>query len=105
MIHPKLLAGLFVQPCTSATRPAEENVSVPELVVTDWEALTVGAKSPPGVVHGAVLKKRAVHVASPVVAGAPPPSPIGALDVPSPQSASSRCSRTVFLLEARGVLR
>jgi hypothetical protein len=54
MIHPKLVAGFETHDCTSATIPLLLQVKVPRpgtLVV----ALTVGEKSPPGVVHKLVL--------------------------------------------------
>jgi hypothetical protein len=54
MIHPKLVAGLETHACTSATIPLPLQVKVPRpgtLVV----ALTVGEKSPPGVVQKLVL--------------------------------------------------
>ena len=65
------------------------------MLPTDVLALTVGEKSPPVVCQVAVLKNRWVQVASPELALAPPPSLPNAWDVPSPQSASSRCSFTV----------
>ena len=46
-------------------------------------------------------KKRCRHVASLGVAGAPSPSPMGAWEVPSPQSASSVCSSTVSRTSGR----
>src|SRR4051812_13892545 len=102
--QPKLLAALLAHACTSATRPAPEKVAVPHAPRTDCEALTVEEKSPPGVVQFDVLKNRAFHVALPVVAGAPPPSPLVPTAVPSPQSASSRLTCTVFELPAMGVV-
>src|SRR5438045_1570092 len=77
-IQPKLAAGVFTHACTSAVIPAAANVALPELPLTRCDALTVLAKSPPGVVQFAVLKNRAFHVALPVVAGAPPPPPLEA---------------------------
>jgi hypothetical protein len=53
-IHPKLLAGLETHDCTSAIVPLLLQVKVPRpgtLVV----ALTVGEKSPPGLVQKLVL--------------------------------------------------
>src|SRR6266478_8116067 len=93
--QPKLLAGLSSHDCTSATICAELHVYCPT-PPTDWLALTVAKKSPPCVVQKTVSKKRCRHVASLGVAGAPSPSPIGAWEVPSPQSASSLCSSTVM---------
>src|SRR5581483_427287 len=54
-------------------------------------------KSPPALVQRLVLKKRNSQVASLLAAGAPrPPPPLpSALEVLSPQSASSRCSSMV----------
>src|SRR5438034_3936951 len=92
--QPKLLAGLPSHDCTSATICAELQVYCPT-GPTDWFALTVAEKSPPCVVQKIVSKKRCRHVASFGVAGAPSPSPIGAWEVPSPQSASNLCSTTV----------
>src|SRR5438874_13367137 len=92
--QPKLLAGLPSHDCTSATICAELQVYCPT-GPTDWFALTVTEKSPPGVVQKMVSKKRCRHVASFGIAGAPSPSPPGAWEVPSPQSASSLCSSTV----------
>src|SRR6476661_3681676 len=92
--QPKLLAGLSSHDCTSATICAELHVYCP-IPPTDWLALTVAEKSPPCVVQKTVSKNRCRHVASLGVAGAPSPSPIGAWEVPSPQSASSLCSSTV----------
>src|SRR5207247_933640 len=62
---------------------------------TEALPLTVLEKSPPWLVHRAELKNRCSQVASLVVAGAPWPPLMPALDVPSPQSASSGCSSTV----------
>src|SRR5437773_9012200 len=92
--QPKLLAGSFTHDCTSAIICAELHVYCP-IPPTDWLALTVGEKSPPCVVQKIVSKKRCRQVASFGVAGAPSPSPMGAWEVPSPQSASSLCSSTV----------
>ena len=92
--QPKLLAGLSNHDCTSAIICAELHVYCPT-PPTDWLALTVAEKSPPCIVQKTVSKKRCRHVASLGVAGAPSPSPIGAWEVPSPQSASSLCSSTV----------
>src|SRR5512133_2758226 len=92
--QPKLLSGLFTQDCTSAIICAELHVYCPT-PPTDWLALTVAEKSPPCVVQKTVSKKRCRQVASFGVAGAPSPSPMGAWEVPSPQSASSLCSSTV----------
>jgi len=52
-------------------------------------SLNNGSKSPPGVAHRLPGLKVWIHVASPSVAGAPPPSPEPAFEVPSPQSESS----------------
>ena len=93
--QPKLLAGLSSHDCTSATICAELHVYCP-VPPTDWLALTVAEKSPPCVVQKMVSKKRCRHVASFVVAGAPSPSSHGAMEVPSPQSASSLCSSTSY---------
>src|SRR6266550_94307 len=93
--QPKLLAGLSSHDCTSAIIWAELHVYCP-IPPTDWLALTVAEKSPPCVVQKIVSKKRCRHVASFGVAGAPSPSPMGAWEVPSPQSASSLCSSTVI---------
>src|SRR6266446_5783852 len=93
--QPKLLVGLSNHACTSATICAELHVYCP-IPPTDWLALTVVEKSPPCVVQKIVSKKRCRHVASFGVAGAPSPSPEGAWEVPSPQSASSLCSSTVM---------
>src|SRR6266403_6029543 len=92
--QPKLLPGLSNHDCTSATICAELHVYCPT-PPTDWPALTVAEKSPPCVVQKTLSKKRCRHVASLGVAGAPSPSPMGACEVPSPQSASSLCSSTV----------
>src|SRR5438132_1925088 len=92
--QPKLLAGLSSHNCTSATICGELHVYCP-MGPTDWLALTVAEQSPPCVVQKIVSKKRRRHVASLGVAGAPSPSPMGAWEVPSPQSASSLCSSTV----------
>src|SRR5207244_7151657 len=92
--QPKLLAGLSSHDCTSATICAEFHVYCP-IPPTDWLALIVAEKSPPCVVQKIVSKKRCRQVASFGVAGAPSPSPMGAWEVPSPQSASSLCSTTV----------
>src|SRR6266566_6402801 len=92
--QPKLLAGLSNHNCTSATICGELHVYCPS-GPTSWLALTVAEKSPPCVVQKIMSKKRCRHVASLGVAGAPSPSPIGACEVPSPQSASSLCSSTV----------
>src|SRR6476660_5413756 len=92
--QPKLLPGLSSHDCTSAIICVELHVYCP-IPATDWLALTVGEKSPPCVVQKTPSKKRCRHVASLGVAGAPSPSPIGAWEVPSPQSASSLCSSTV----------
>src|SRR5688500_1663923 len=89
-IHPKLDAGAFTHACTSAAMADEVKTAVPDPPLTDWDALAVGAKSPPGVLQFAVPKIRAFQVASPGVAAAPPPPPISAAEVPSPQSASTR---------------
>ena len=92
--QPKLLAGLSNHDCTSAIICAELHVYCPT-PPTDWLAVTVAEKSPPCIVQKIVSKKRCRHVASLGVAGAPSPSPMGAWEVPSPQSASSLCSSTV----------
>src|SRR5258708_18765820 len=92
--QPKLLAGLSSHDCTSATICAEFHVYCP-ILPTDWLALTVAEKSQPCVVQKTVSKKRCRHVASFGVAGAPSPSPMGAWEVPSPQSTSNLCSSTV----------
>jgi hypothetical protein len=97
--QPKLLAGLSNHDCTSAIISAELHTYWPTRL-TDWLALAVGEKSPPCVVQKIVSKKRCRHVASPGVAGAPPPSGSGAMDVPSPQSASSLCSSVVRAVES-----
>jgi hypothetical protein len=54
MIHPKLLAGLETQDCTSATVPLLLQANVPTFP-TKVVAVTVGEKSPPGVVQKLVL--------------------------------------------------
>src|SRR6186713_2029052 len=92
--QPKLLAGSCAQDCTSATIWIELHVYGP-VPSTDCVALTAAEKSPPSVVQKMVSKKRCLQVASLGVAGAPSPSPWGAWEVPSPQSASSLCSSTV----------
>src|SRR5256885_5039167 len=92
--QPKLLPGLSSHDCTSAIICVELHVYCP-IPATDWLALTVAEKSPPCVVQKTLSKKRCRHVASLGVAGAPSPSPMGAWEVPSPQSASSLCSSTV----------
>src|SRR6266550_7165673 len=92
--QPKLLGGLSSQDCTSATICVELHMYCP-VPPTDWLALTLAEKSPPCVVQKTLSKKRRRHVASLRVAGAPSPSPMGAWEVPSPQSASSVCSSTV----------
>jgi hypothetical protein len=92
--QPKLLDGLFTHDCTSATICAELHVYGPT-GPTDWLALTVGEKSPPCMFQKIVSKKRCRHVASLLVAGAPWPSCAFALDVPSPQSASTLCNSIV----------
>src|SRR5438445_12265324 len=93
--QPKVLDGLSSHDCTSATICAELHVYCPT-GPTDWLALTVAEKSPPCMAQKIVSKKRCRHVASLGVAGAPSPSPEGAWEVPSPQSASSLCSSTVM---------
>src|SRR6266446_3711348 len=93
--QPKLLAGLSSHDCTSAIICVELHMYWPR-PPTGWLALTVAEKSPPCVVQRIVSKKRCRHVASFGVAGAPSPSPMGAWEVPSPQSASSLCSSTVM---------
>ena len=50
MIQPKLVAGLETHDCTSAIVPLLLHVKVPR-PGTKVVALTVGEKSPPGVVH------------------------------------------------------
>ena len=102
--QPKLPARV-IQPrsCTSATICGELHVYCP-MTLTDWLALTVAEKSPPSLVQKIVSKKRCRHVASLGVAGAPSPSSPDAMDVPSPQSASSLCSST-GRARIRGVLR
>src|SRR2546421_12303388 len=92
--QPKLLVGLSSHNCTSATICAELHVYCPT-PPTDWLALTVAEKSPPCISQKIVSKKRCRHVASLGVAGAPSPSPMGAWEVPSPQSATNLCSSTV----------
>src|SRR5438874_9183238 len=92
--QPKSLAGLSSHDCTSAIICAELHVYCP-MAPTDWLALTVPEKSPPCVSQKIVSKNRCRHVASLVVAGAPMPSSSLALEVPSPQSASSTCNSTV----------
>src|SRR6266699_1501954 len=92
--QPKLLAALSSHDCTSATICAELHVYCP-IGPTDWLALTMTEKSPPSLVQKIVSKKRCRHVASLGVAGAPSPSSSGAMDVPSPQSASTLCSSIV----------
>src|SRR5438093_13016869 len=98
--QPKLLAGLSSHDCTSATICAELHVYCP-IGPTDWLALTMTEKSPPSLVQKIVSKNRCRHVASLGVAGAPSPSSPGAIDVPSPQSASSLCSSTVRAVSRR----
>src|SRR6266404_224584 len=100
--QPKLLAGLSSHDCTSATICAELQVYCP-IAPTDWLALIVPEKSPPCVVQKILSKKRCRHVASLGVAGAPMPSSLLALEVPSPQSASNTCSSTVRAV-SKGVL-
>src|SRR5262245_1666240 len=65
-------------------------VALPTVAV----ALGDSAKSPPAADHSDVSKKVWIHVASPVVEGAPPPPPPSATDEPSPQSASKRRKAT-----------
>lgn len=62
-------------------------------------ALTVVSKSPPGLDHVVLLNEEWIHVASPAAGAVPPPSPLGACDVPSVQSLVSRRSCTVPLLD------
>src|SRR6266404_7385756 len=93
--QPKLLPGLSSHDCTSVIICVELHVYCP-VPATDWLALTVAEKSPPCVVQKTLSKKRCRHVASLGVAGAPSPSPMGACEVPSPQSASSLCSSTGY---------
>ena len=54
IIHPKLLVGVSIHDCTSAINPLPLHVKVPT-PVTFVVALTVGEKSPPGVVQKLVL--------------------------------------------------
>ena len=54
MIHPKLVAGFEIHDCTSAIVPLLLHVKVP-VFPTKVIALTVGEKSPPGVVQKFVL--------------------------------------------------
>ena len=63
---------------------------------TDVVALAPPTKSPPALAQSWVLKTLSDHVASPMVAGAPPPSFVAGSDVPSPQSSVRRCSERVF---------
>ena len=90
--QPKLLAGLSSHDCASATICAELHVYCPT-PPTDWLALTVA--DPPSVVQKTLSKKWCRHVASLGVADAPSPCPMGAWEVPSPQSASTLCSSTI----------
>src|SRR5262245_45169753 len=93
--HPKLLEGLSSQNWTSATSSGvDAQVAVVGAVPTSTEALVSAAKSPPGFAQKVVGKKVWIHVASPGVEGAP--CPPGKNDVPSPQSASTRCSSTAW---------
>ena len=92
--QPKLLAGLSSHDSHPQPSVLNSTCTCP-VPPTDWLALTVAEKSPPCVVQKTLSKKRCRHVASLGVAGAPSPSPMGAWDVPSPQSASSLRSSTV----------
>src|SRR3990172_2656874 len=108
MPQPKLMDGLSSHDCASATIwGVEPQVYVP-VELTDRLALTVPEKSLPAFVHVVAGEKRCGQVGSPVAAGAPLPSFCSALELPSPQSASSRCSCVVCGLlfatrEARSV--
>src|SRR5262245_43737638 len=98
MIQPKFVAGLFTHCCTSAFRPAPVHWYLPTLA-TDVLALAAATKSPPGVAQRCELKNVKNQVTSPVAAATPSPSPdpcppVAALDGPSPQFASARCSTT-----------
>ena len=55
--QPKLVAGVSSHACTSAVICGELQMYTP-MGPTDWLALTVAEKSPPGAVQKTVLKKR-----------------------------------------------
>src|SRR3989304_8574169 len=78
--QPKFAAGSFSHDCTSAAICAALQVYVP-VAPTDWLALTGAEKSPPCAVQRTVSKKRWRQVASPIVAGGPPPPFLSSLRV------------------------
>src|SRR5690349_15110713 len=93
-IHPKLAEAESSQYLTSLTIAGEDVQVYLPIPATTRVSLGVGEKSPPCLDHNWVLKNRCFHVASPVVAAPPLPSSPAATEVPSPQSARTRCRST-----------
>src|SRR5678809_215379 len=94
--QPKLEAGDESQNATSCASAALFHTCQP-LTPTLVAALEAGSKSPPAVVHTMSGKNRWSQVASPAVEAAPAP-PMES-DVPSPQSASTRWTETIWAVE------
>ena len=99
IIQPWFAEGSPTHAWTSDSSKAVESQLWPVVI-----ALALEAKSPPWLVQDAPPVNRLVHVASFAMANVPLPPGLPAFDVPSPQSAESRCSANVGEAAGDGAL-